>query len=300
MHGRGNGWVSGPGWAALVLLAGCAEGTPVPSAGDSNPAAVSSAEVESAAVGRVQGQVLWAGEPPVVPPVQVPSYPPFPIGMPDQKERPNPNQPAIDPTTRGVAGAVVFLRGVPPRPSMPWPHAPVRVEQRGQMLRICQGGREANTGFVRRGDAIEAVAHDPGFHALQARGAAFFTLGFPEPGGAVRRRLDGKGVVELSSAAGHYWMRAYLFVDDHPFYTHTDAAGRFVLEDVPGGRWELVCWLPSGVPERYQRATEPGMVTRLQFRRPLERVTEAVVRAGQTHASTFVIRLEDFEPPPKP
>jgi hypothetical protein len=229
--------------------------------------------------------------------VQVPFYPPFPIGMPDQKERPNPNRPIIDPATRGVAGAVVFLRGVPPRPGTPWPHAPVQVEQRGQVLRICQGGRETNTGFVRRGDAIEAVSHGPECCALQARGAAFFTLMFPEPGGAVRR-LDGRGVVELSSASGHYWTRAYLFVDDHPYYTHTDAVGQFVLEDVPAGRWELVCWLPSWQPERYERATEQGMVTRLHFRRPLERVAEAAVRPRQTHASTFVIRREDFEPPP--
>ena len=50
--------------------------------------------------------------------------------------------------------------------------------------------------------------------------------------------------VELTSGAGHYWMRAYLMVAEHPYYALTNADGRFVLPQVPPGRYEIVCWLP--------------------------------------------------------
>src|SRR5262249_39172772 len=143
--------------------------------------------------------------------------------------RANPHAPAIDPATRAVKDAVVFLRGIDPRRSRPWDHPPVRVEMRDYLLVVRQGAAEGRVGFVRRGDGVEMVSAQPAFHALQARGAAFFTLMFPDPGGPRTRRLGRAGVVELTSAAGHFWMRGHLFVDDHPYYARADAAGRFTF-----------------------------------------------------------------------
>src|SRR5262249_59710045 len=99
-------------------------------------------------------------------------------------------------------------------------------------------------GFVRRGDAVTLVSRQALFHTLRARGAAFWTLTFPDPDRPLVRHFDRPGLVELSSAAGYYWMHAYLWVSDHPYLTLTDAAGRWELAGVPPGDYELAVWLP--------------------------------------------------------
>src|SRR5262249_40869073 len=146
----------------------------------------------------------------------------------------------------------------------------VVVEQRLQRFLVRQGQIDGHIGFVRRGDAVAMVSRDTFFYSLHADGAAFFTLAFPDPEKPLTRRLTEKGLVELTSGAGSFWMRAYLFVDDHPYYARTDGQGRFTLEQVPPGNYELVCWLPSWRVERQERDPETGQVSRVFFRRPVE------------------------------
>src|SRR5262249_44220267 len=131
------------------------------------------------------------------------------------------NAPTIDPSNRGVANAVVFLRGVDPVRSRPWDLPPVQVAISDFAFKLHQGEWHNRIGFVRRGEAIEMTSYDPILHMLHADGAAFFTLAFPDAKKPLSRRLTKPGIVELSSASTWYWMRAYLFVDDHPYYACT-------------------------------------------------------------------------------
>jgi hypothetical protein len=218
----------------------------------------------------LSGRVRWAGELPSVPAlIQHPNLM-APADDREPKTWPNPNAPVIDAKSRGVKGAVVFLRGVDPRRAGPWNLPPVRVVQEGQQFHVRQGESDSPVGFVHRGDAIEMVSADSVFHSLHAGGSAFFTLAFPDAGRPRTRRLTERGIVELTSAAGYFWMRGYLFVDDHPYYVRTDAEGRFRLTDVPPGRYEAVCWLPDWREERHERDPETSLVFRLFFRPPLE------------------------------
>jgi hypothetical protein len=147
----------------------------------------------------------------------------------------------------------------------------VRIEQRDRRFHVLQGALDTRFGFVRRGDVITMVSREGVFHSLHASGAAFFTLAFPDPDDPCSRRLTGNGVVELTSAAGHYPMRAYLFVDEHPYYARTDFQGRFVLHHVPPGRYEVVCWMANWNEASRERDPETNIVTRLFFRPPVER-----------------------------
>jgi hypothetical protein len=237
--------------------------------------------------------VTWAGDLPRVPPFRV--WPDGSLDDPDRakQDEPNPNAPAIDPTGRGVANAVVFLRGLDPDRARPWDHLPARVEQRGRRFHVLQGEADGHLGFVRRGDPVEMVSRDKVFHSLHAGGAAFFTLPFPNPGQPRSRALVEKGIVELTSAAGYYWMRAYLFVDDHPYYTRTDSQGRFTLSQVPPGRYELVCWLPNWAEERHDRDPETALITRLHFRRPVERLKPMTLGPRATSEASFTFTPED-------
>ena len=43
----------------------------------------------------------------------------------------------------------------------------------------------------------------------------------------------------------HTWMRGWIQVFDHPYFTVTGAAGGFQLDDVPPGRYRLFAWHPK-------------------------------------------------------
>jgi hypothetical protein len=110
----------------------------------------------------------------------------------------------------------------------------------------------------------------------------------------VTRPLDRPGLVELTSGAGYPWMRAYLFVAEHPYYTRTDAAGRFVLKWVPPGRYEVVCWMPSWIEERHDREPETGIVSRVYFRAPVEQGKGVGLAARQAGNVDFIVSEDGF------
>jgi hypothetical protein len=286
MHGRQPFAVLLPALCLLPLLCGC--GDSLSSDPPSPPTSAGSA-FDPATAGIIQGQVTWNGDLPAVPPLV--TWAPLKLLHPPAGRHTfdNPHAPHIDPQTRGVAGAIVFLRGIDPRRGRPWDHPPVHVEQRGYQFHVRQGDAVAKTGFVRRGGALEMVSGDAEFYALHAGGAAFFSLMFPDPDQPLTRRLTDNGLVELTSAAGHFWARAYLFVDEHPYYTRTDEQGRFTLPQVPPGRHEVVCWLPSWREAEHQRDPETGLVTRLIFQPPVERHETVALEPRQTGTVSFAL-----------
>jgi len=289
MHGRSTDQLGRSG--AILLLAGalgCGDARPQPPPAVAPPSDAGS-RYDPATAGTISGHVHWSAELPVVPPLLEPINPLAADPLTEKTPWPNPNAPVIDPSTRGVQGAVVFLRGIDPRRARPWDLPPVRVVQEDRQCHVRQGASDAAVGFVRRGDAVEMVSADPVFHSLHAGGAAFFTLAFPDSDRPRTRRLVDPGVVELTSAAGYFWMRGYLFVDDHPYYTCTDASGRFDLTDVPPGQFEAVCWLPDWREARHERDPESTLVTRLYFRPPWETVQPVELAPNGLAAVDFAV-----------
>ena len=239
--------------------------------------------------GTIQGQVVWSGGIPVVPLLEVQPNPLAGEILHKKQLRPNPNAPSIEPASKALANTVVFLRGIDPQRGRPWDRPPVLVEQLRRASLLTQGGVDSHFGFVRRGAALTMISRDPFFHSLHASGAAFFTLTFPDPDQPLRRPLKENGLIELTSAAGYYWMRAYLFVDDHPYYTRTDTRGRFMLAQVPPGHYEIVCWLPSWRKARHERDPESGCVTRVFFDPALSRAQPVTLGPGETRQVRFSI-----------
>ena len=177
----------------------------------------------------------------------------------------------------------------------PWNIPAGRIEQRDLQFHILQGDLDSPYGFIRRGDDIAMVSRDPYFHALHVSGASFFTLMFPDPNRPLPRPLKENGVVELTSAAGYYWMRAYLFVDDHPYYARTDKEGRFSLEQVPPGQYEVVCWMPNWQEARHERDPETGLITRLFFQPPVTLVQKVELGKQESKEVRFSPSMRDFQ-----
>ena len=202
--------------------------------------------------------------------------------------------PRIDAKGNGVAGAIVFLRKVDPDRSRPWDLPPVEIEMKRDFIVARQDGDHL-AGFVHAGEAIEMISRGDGRESLRARGAAFFTLPFPKPDQPLRRTLRSPGLVELSSAVGHFWTRCWLFVVEHPYFVRTDKSGHFTLDQIPDGIYELAIWMPDWRVERFEHDPETFAVARLWFRNPLEKSMSVRVERGQVATAEFLIGMADFE-----
>jgi len=285
--------VYGRTWPLLLvgfLLAGC-ESNQAPEPRPSQPAQTTDAiEFDKATASELAGQVVWGGAVPQVAPYR---SPPNPLSEPSPqrglRDWPNPCAPAVDPSG-GVGRAVVFLRGVDPRRAKPWDLPPVRVDLAQYEIRVHQGDAVGRCGFVRRGDSVDFVSNQAVFHSLQGRGAAYFALPFPAINVVSRRPLEHAGIVELSSGAGYYWMRAYLHVLDNPYATLTDGQGHFTLSQVPPGRYQLVVWHPNWQEAAHARDADTCQVCRLALQPPLEVVRPINIGPSERLSVTITLR----------
>ncbi len=292
-------------WILIFLLSGCGE-TP---ATEKKPETVTAVSVlgeafDADATGTISGTVNWQGAPPDVPPFKVYGLP-YDYSIAIDKEQPNPNRPHLG-EQRGVSplvssplqDVVVYLHKVDLKKSKPWDHAKVQIEQRDRRLLVKQGETIGNVGWVRAGDEIAVTNNDTHFHMLRGRGADFFSMPFADQKASGHRRLNKLGVVELSSGAFFFWMHSYLFVDDHPYYTRTDAEGRFALEKVPAGTYDLVCWMPSWEVTQKYRDPDTGYVIQVDYKPPVEQVQNLAVEVGKRQETSFNWSLRDFSKQP--
>ncbi len=279
----------------MLLALGCDEAAVAPVSEPDRPPTPCGTKFDPATSGTVLGRVVWTGAIPAVAPYHIPPDP-----VPDRcpritLDRDNPNAPRIDRQTDGVEEAVVFLRGIDPERGRPWDHAPAEVVMDDYRFQVLQGDRPLHCGFVRCGDKVRMVSRQPVFHAVHADGAAFFSLMFPDPGSPLTRPLKERGIVELTSASGYYWMRAYLFVDDHPYYAVTAGDGRFDLAQVPAGRYEIVCWLPNWLEEHHVRDPETARIMRILYRPAVEQKRTIDVKAGANVDVNFTVSANAFQ-----
>jgi hypothetical protein len=279
----------------LYACAGCGGAVPSEAPTSIKPALQSHFDPENA--GSVQGSVSWRGDPPLVPQIEGWLNPAVENGPRQKQVRPNPNAPQIDPETHGLQNAIVFLEGVSAETGRPWDLPRVRVVQRDFEFHVLQGGVDSQVGFVRRGDPIEMLSADHAFHALQADGAVFFCLMFPDPNAPLTRKLERAGLVELASAAGYTWMRAYLFVEESPYYCRVDNRGHFQLTGVPAGDYELACWVPNWIEDRHERDPETALIIRQFFLPPVKKTLHVSIPPGRTIEASCEFSSADFERP---
>jgi len=229
--------------------------------------------------GSITGRIIWAGEAPDPQPIT--GLIGAKEGPPRWGQMPNHLAPKLDPKTKGLANALVHLKGCDPKLAKPWPHAPLRIEQRDRIISVKQGSRTGRIGFVRVGEPFEMVSLDDDYHMLRARGAGFFTLPFPEPNKPLTRTIDTVGRTEFTSAAGYFWSSADVFSCEHPYFTTTDDSGRFALDGVPPGTYTLVAWHRNWKLEHFERDPESGKIMRLIFAEPFRVEREVKVENGR-------------------
>ena len=96
---------------------------------------------------------------------------------------------------------------------------------------------------------IKSKSGHPQFNRAQPKGRAL-SIKFTTPGFV---RVD----CDL-----HSWMHAWVVVADHPFYAITDDEGKFLLGNVPPGKYTLRVWQESlGVVDKEVVVTDKGTTT---------------------------------------
>lgn len=281
------------GFLVSLAVVGCGGCDPIPHAGADAPPTPSSSvakstNFEAAACGSITGFVTWRGPIPEATTAFVTLRRIDGSGF-DNRVVTYANSPHIDRATRGLEGAVVFLRAVDPNMAKPWDLPPVLIEFHDAQLLVRQGERVGRAGFVRTGEPVTMQSAEPYLHILRGRGAAFFACTFPEPKQPLTRTFDSCGRIDLTSADGCYWQSAELYVCDHPYYTTSDKEGRFRFTDVPAGHYDLVVWHPNWTVARMERNPESGLPWRLIYAPPLESSRPVVVSRGRATLANLTL-----------
>lgn len=138
---------------------------------------------------------------------------------------------------RGIQGAVV---------SLDWEGEIVKAEKLAQPVglqsRGCrfypriQATRLGNYLTLQSGDEI---IHNP--HGWWNDKKTVFNITLLNPNHSFKRKLKWAGIYRVECDT-HTWMKAYILVFGHPYYTITDASGTFRLENVPVGTYTLRVW----------------------------------------------------------
>jgi len=245
--------------------------------------------------GSVSGTVRWEGPEPQIPDFRVVANRKDPgdvLANLAGTMHPNPHRPKVG-KGGGIADAFVWLEGIDPK-SSEWKGEETRVEFEPKGLVVVQGDRVGSKGVVKRGDKIEISNRDERYHALKVRGANFFQIPLPKRNVPTRKVLAEPGITELGCGGGFYWLRAYLYVTDHPFAVLTDDQGRFRIQDVPPGKYHVAAWLPNWHETGRDLDFESKQTLRVHFAPPAEKRQAIEVKAGAASQFEPVFSAKDF------
>jgi plastocyanin len=168
----------------------------------------------------------------------------------------------VDPKTKGLKDAVVWLEGVPePRGDREVTRKPVVMDQKNFFFL-------PHVLAVRSGQVVEFRNSDVANHGVRASSLEpgnQFNVMIPFGGSYTHRFVTSKHPVAIGCPI-HSSMAAWIFVFDHRYYAVTDKAGRFSLPPVPVGRFTLHVHHPDGGLRKSEPITlKAGEAVRLRI-----------------------------------
>lgn len=150
----------------------------------------------------------------------------------------------------GLQNVFVYLKqGVAAVSQTRTPEAVVLDQQRCQYVPRVLGVQVGQTLIIRNSDPL--------LHTVRAdaRVNARFNVATPRQGIEIRRSWSRSEVMVPVGCDMHPWMHAYVGVLDHPYFSVTDAGGRFAIDGVPPGRYTIEVW-----HERFGAQTQTAAV----------------------------------------
>jgi len=160
----------------------------------------------------------------------------------------------------GVANTVVYLRNISSGKPMQLPEQRRFLDQKH-----CR--YEPHILLVPASGTLQMKSSDAVLHTIHMDGAASYNLPFPFPNQVISRNMSTPGIINIKCNGGHTWMNAEILVVSHPYYTVTDQSGRFELDDVPPGDYQIVAWHEGWKIERQEGSYD--VLTERRVQRPI-------------------------------
>lgn len=91
------------------------------------------------------------------------------------------------------------------------------------------------------GSTLEALNSDRVLHTTHLYGPIESNIALPFQGSRVGKVLEKPGMIIVKCDV-HGWMQAFVRVDPHPFHAVSDSEGRFKIEGIPPGDYDLEVW----------------------------------------------------------
>jgi Polysaccharide lyase family 4, domain II len=98
--------------------------------------------------------------------------------------------------------------------------------------------------------------------AANLTGAQTERIQLPKMGDEFTLDARSSGLIEIR-CDNHEWMKAFAFVDPHPFHAVTDSEGQFSIEAVPVGTYKLQMWHETLLEQQVEVIVSSGQTSRL-------------------------------------
>jgi hypothetical protein len=193
--------------------------------------------------GTIKGRLVWDGD----------NIPPVKVLEEKGKAEKDPNVCAkdkpilsrelrVDPETKGVSFAFAYLV----KPNGANPQAVKDLVVKNPTVELDQQNCEFLPYLVpmHQDQVLVVKASDPGINH-NVRLNAFANAGLNQnlaPGGQLQLKLVPERLPIKLNCDIHPWMKSYVMVFDHPFFTTTGKDGSFEIKGVPAGDQKLVIW----------------------------------------------------------
>jgi plastocyanin len=226
---------------SLVFLAACGSGTQ-PRRED---ASLPPAHVDPLTAGVISGRVLFQGEAPVMPVIDMSSNP----QCERQHHTPQRAEVVVVNSNGTLRNVFVWIKAGLPRARWTPPVESAKLDQKGCVYSPHVLG-------IMEGQQLEILNSDPVNHNVHAESAINPPWNESEPPRAEHKykRFDSQEVLFPVTCSVHPWMRSYIGVSPHPFFAVTGDDGTFILRGVPPGTYTI-----EAVHEKYGR--KEGKVT---------------------------------------
>ncbi len=196
---------------------------------------------EGAPANSIVGRVVYDGKPPARLPINA-------VANNRDCAKMHPQPPLDEEWVVGKDGGVrdVLVRikeGLPAGKTWNVPAEPVVLDQQGCQYKPHVFGVMIGQGVIIRNS--DPTAHN--VHAFSEKNKAF-NESQPKKNMEKAVTFDKPETFPIKCDV-HGWMQSWCSVVEHPFFATTDETGKFVIQNVPPGAYELELWHPSGATE---------------------------------------------------
>jgi plastocyanin len=175
-------------------------------------------------------------------------------------QRPNPLNPGTGLRRPEVEApqAVLYLESAPRGAFEQWEAARARLDQRNETF-------VPHVLAITTGTVVDFPNSDSIYHnVFSLSKAARFDLGRYATGKSRSIRFERPGIVRVFCDI-HSHMNAFILVFSHPFFSATDEEGRYRIDGVPPGSYNIVAWSDKGSFETRNAVVTDRNVTQLDF-----------------------------------